>query len=362
MIIGKVPPPYYGTTVWTKTLMESSLREKFDIIFFNANLHSSISTLGKKDPRKIFSNIRLFFELSRDIKLFKPELILIPISQETIGFLKDSVFIHIAGRSKIKILVMLHGSNMLNWLKESNNFVRWYFRNTMVKAIGAIVLGHSLRYLFSDYFASENIYIVPNGADYHFPDVKRIVQSKIRIIYLGNLLPGKGIYDIIKGISLLPPDIMDRVCMDVVGSWAEKKTRIECMNMVAREKLPIVFRGPAYDTEKLDFLKNAEIFVFAPRMPEGHPYVIIEAMAAGLPIISTNQGAIPESVIDGKNGFIVETCNPKQIAEKIEFLIKHPQIREKMGRESRHLYEENFTEEKMIKRLCRVFNTVLEER
>jgi glycosyltransferase involved in cell wall biosynthesis len=94
-------------------------------------------------------------------------------------------------------------------------------------------------------------------------------------------------------------------------------------------------------------------------MPEGHPWVLVEAMAAGLPIISTDQGAITESVIDGVNGFIVDSNNPLQIAEKLEYLMDHPEIREKMGKESRRLYEENFTEEKMIEKLKDVFNTVL---
>ena len=82
-------------------------------------------------------------------------------------------------------------------------------------------------------------------------------------------------------------------------------------------------------------------------------------MAAGLPIISTDQGAITESVLNMENGFIIESNNPEQIAEKIEYLVNHPDVRQKMGKESRRLYEENFTEEIMVKRLASVFNTVI---
>ena len=85
----------------------------------------------------------------------------------------------------------------------------------------------------------------------------------------------------------------------------------------------------------------------------------IEAMGAGLPIVSTDRGAITESVIDGKNGFIVGQKNPLQIAEKIKYLINNPEQRKKMGEESRRLYLENFTEDKMIARLSQTFNVVL---
>jgi glycosyltransferase involved in cell wall biosynthesis len=90
--------------------------------------------------------------------------------------------------------------------------------------------------------------------------------------------------------------------------------------------------------------------------------VAVEAMAAGLPIISTDQGAIVESVIHGENGFIVESHNPHQIAEKIKFLIKNPDAREKMGAESRKKYLENFTEGKMVERLHEVFEKVMNVR
>jgi glycosyltransferase involved in cell wall biosynthesis len=82
-------------------------------------------------------------------------------------------------------------------------------------------------------------------------------------------------------------------------------------------------------------------------------------MAAGLPIISTDQGAITESVIDGCNGFIVEAGNPMQIADKINLLVETLDLRKEMARESRKLYEDKFTEEKMVERLTNVFNTVL---
>ena len=82
-------------------------------------------------------------------------------------------------------------------------------------------------------------------------------------------------------------------------------------------------------------------------------------MAAGLPIISTDQGAITESVVEGVNGFIIEKRNPDQISEKIIFLIENPDIMEKMGEASRKLYLENFTEKKMVDRISYAFKTVM---
>jgi len=225
---------------------------------------------------------------------------------------------------------------------------------------GQIVLGESLRILFREILPDEKIFVVPNGANYFFDfSRKNHNNSKIRILFFSNLSKKKGLFDILNAI----PEVVkfDKSTEFIFsGSWRDKVTKKEFINYKnANPFLPIIFAGPKYGREKLDLLSSADIFVFPPTSSEGHPWVIIEAMAAGLPIITTDQGAITESVKDGVNGFIVEKRNPHQIAEKIKFLIDHPDIRKRMGEESRRLYLENFTEEKMIERLSHVFRIVL---
>jgi glycosyltransferase involved in cell wall biosynthesis len=123
----------------------------------------------------------------------------------------------------------------------------------------------------------------------------------------------------------------------------------------------VEFCLPIHGDLKIRTLSEADVFIFAPNAPEGHPWVIVEAMAAGLPIITTDQGAITESVIDGENGFIVPIKNPAAISDKLKILIENKTIREQMGYRSRELYEQNLTEEKMVERLQSVLNKVLEE-
>ena len=147
--------------------------------------------------------------------------------------------------------------------------------------------------------------------------------------------------------------------MNVVGSWSDSDFEKHCKSIVERNEIPVTFHSSKSGYDKLQILADADIFVFPPKTPEGHPWVIVEAMAAGLPIISTDQGAIAESVQNGINGFIVEPGNPEEIANKISLLISHPEIRLAMGRESRMVYEANFTEEKMVERLSNVFNKIL---
>ncbi|OFW52524.1 MAG: hypothetical protein A2163_08240 [Actinobacteria bacterium RBG_13_35_12] len=235
-----------------------------------------------------------------------------------------------------------------------------YISSVVRSAQGIIVLGNKLKKLFSSFFKDERIFVVPNGANFNFPLSKRKSLDKVRLLYLGNLQPSKGIEDILNAVAMLKKgDGVSEFYADIIGDWWDDITRDLCFELINKNNLPVTFHKPLTGEEKFLFLTNADIFIFPPREPEGHPWVIVEAMAAGLPIISTDQGAITESVIDGVNGFIVEKQNPHQIAEKIKLLIENPELRIKMGKESRRLYEENFTEEKMVERLTQAFNATI---
>jgi glycosyltransferase involved in cell wall biosynthesis len=361
LLLGKLPPPYIGTSVWMDILINSNLKSYFHLQHINTNIHETLS-FGIVSIGNILKNLAIYWRLTWKITRFRPHLVLIPISQSTRGFLKDSIFIIICKLFARKTLIILHGSNLNNWLDSSAKLTQWYVKTIIRMNTGGIVLGNNLIKIFARYFAEENIFVVPNGIDHKYRLMEKRDKKnsgEVKLLFLGNLQPTKGIVEIIHSLCLLDDGIRKRIVLEVVGVFRDEDTKSRCMEMVEGERLPVVFKGPLYNDEKIAALANADIFVFTPNAPEGHPLVILEAMAAGLPVISTDQGAIVESVIHEKNGFIVEPRNPVQIAEKIKFLIENPGIREKMGAESRKRYLENFTEEKMVERLQAVFETVL---
>jgi len=363
LILGKVPPPYFGPAVATQIILDSSLKNNYQLIHLDTRLNKSMVTMGRWSMVKPFKSILIYLKMIRLIQYHQPQLVLLPISQSTPGFLKDSFYILIAWIFRRKVLLHLRGSNLQNWLNSISFMMRGYAEWFMRRCQGAIVLGNNLKSLFEKYFPDDRIFVVPNGGSYRFPATSATaVNDRVNVLYLSNLMPSKGIRDVIETVRLLTKEDRmnsNKLLVEVVGEWRHEKLRDEMMRTVEENKLPVVFHPAAEREKKLEFFSKADIFVFPPCKPEGHPWVIVEAMAAGLPIISTDQGAIVESVIHGENGFIVEPNNPRQIAEKISFLIENPDIREKMGAKSRKRYLENFTEEKMIERLQRVFESVI---
>jgi glycosyltransferase involved in cell wall biosynthesis len=102
------------------------------------------------------------------------------------------------------------------------------------------------------------------------------------------------------------------------------------------------FVGVVTGDAKYDLFLSTDIFVL-PSYYEGQPVVILEALAAGLPIVCTNCGAMDSAVRDGWNGFFVSPASPDELARRLNELVEDEEARRAMGERSRRLYEENFT-------------------
>ena len=312
LILGPLPPPFMGPSVATEILINSDLKNFFDIYHINTSAHTKISELGKFQLSSIIKNFSLYYKYFSTIYKNKPDLILIPISQTTLGFLKDSVYIIIAKLFKIRFLVQLRGSNWSNWLNNCHYIIRIFVHKIMRMADGGILLSKKLKYLFNDYYSSDFIFCIPNGRDFKNTAKKQMFEDeKIKLLYVGNFIPGKGVFDVIQSLKFLDSKLIKNLSLVCVGNWIDDSTKKKYMNFVKQYGLPVSFRNNTYGDDKYLLFHESSIFIFTPRDPEGHPWVIVEALAYSLPIISTNKGAISDCVIDKKNGFIVKSNSPK---------------------------------------------------
>lgn len=358
LIVGKLPPPYMGPSIAFSILIHSKLKVYYDLSWFDVTLNKSLNTLGKMSIGKLLNSCSLLIRFSKQVRKTRPEIALIPISQSTIGFLKDALLILICSFYGVNIVIQLRGSNFLNWLKKSSvlnqSFVKW----VLGKTLGVIVLGEKLRYLFTDYYTEDKIFVVPNGGELNFPDKIVHQNTKLKILYLANLQQSKGIEDVIDAIKIVNDNRPGAIHLTVAGGWREEEVKSYCIDRTRKSSLPVTFTGPVSGDEKLRLFSQADLFVFTPREPEGHPWSVIEAMAAGIPVITTDRGAITESIAHNINGFIVESHHPEAIAQRIEQLLDDHRLRIAMGLKNRSDYLEKYTENVMIEKYRFVFDQV----
>lgn len=360
LILGKLPPPYMGPSIAFEILINSGLKENYHLLHLDVKANETLATLGKWSLKKVFTNLNIYSRLASILKKDKPDLVLIPISQATLGFFKDSIFIIICKIYGTKVMIQLRGSDFKRWISNASILVRFYVKQVMKIPGGVIVLGQNLKHLFEAYFTQERIFVVPNGGNYNVGERHYQQTGTVKIIYLANLQPSKGIEDVVEALRIVNRDLPNSFTMQIIGEWRRPETKQKCLSIIEENKIPVTFFDSSVSRKKFDFLTKSDIFVFTPREPEGHPWVIVEAMASGLAIISTDQGAIVESVINGENGFIVQPKSPDEIAEKLKLLIADPALRTRMGKKSREFYLDKFTETRMVENFSRAFDTIIQ--
>jgi glycosyltransferase involved in cell wall biosynthesis len=160
----------------------------------------------------------------------------------------------------------------------------------------------------------------------------------------------KGLRDVIASIPLVSD--ADFV---FAGEWPSHKDKQEVCEFLKKHGVEdrVIFAGVVTGRAKYELFVSCDIFVLPTYFVyEGHTVSSVEALAAGLPIICTDHGALNESVQHGWNGYFVPSASPEVIAYYLNNLVRDDQLRAKMGKRSRELYEKKFTIERFIENWC----------
>ncbi len=175
-------------------------------------------------------------------------------------------------------------------------------------------------------------------------------------LFLGNLMPGKGVPVLLEACAELRKSVPHFKC-HFVGAASPDMEPEELRERVRHFNLQdcVLVHGPLYGEEKEEMFRRADVFVF-PTYIDCFPLVVVEAMKHGLPVISTEEGAIPDMVIHGENGLLVEQRNPEALAAAMQQLAENPELAVQMGRRGRSFYEASFTQSAFEQRVRDILN------
>jgi len=187
-------------------------------------------------------------------------------------------------------------------------------------------------------------------------------DGRVRIATTGRLVEKKGIEYSIRAVAklaLFNPNIE----YNIIG---DGPLREELQQLIQQLKIThlVNLLGWKNEREIMEILNNAHLFI-APSVTakDGNQdapiNVLKEAMAMGLPVISTYHGGIPELVEDGVSGFLVPERDVDALAEKLGYLIEHPEIWTEMGRAGRAYVEAHYDLNKLNDQLVAIYRQVL---
>ena len=174
------------------------------------------------------------------------------------------------------------------------------------------------------------------------------------IVSIGRLIDKKGFADLIRACDLLKKRGHDFRCEIIGEGPLENDLRTQIADLELKSQVNLA--GPKTQTQIVQQLAEASVFALPCVVdPDGArdnlPTVIMEAMAAGLPVVSTTVGGIAEMVVHGESGFLVEPHNPVALADAIEKVIVDPALARRLGQAGYERAEQLFSIERNVREL-----------
>ena len=188
----------------------------------------------------------------------------------------------------------------------------------------------------------------------NFTVITPLPDRKPLIGYIGRLSAEKGIQHYAQALPAILNDRQDlRVLIGGDGPLKESiKASLQEGGVAARVDLP----GWISHNDLPEYLNQLRLLVL-PSYTEGLPNTMLEAMACGTPVLATAVGAVPDVIIDGKTGFIMENNSPECIAANVIRALSSPNL-EEIAEAGRRFVEGNFTFEKVVENWRRVLQDI----
>lgn len=325
--------------------------EHWDYEIFSLNYIASASDANwlRKLLRFFWSIIDFCYQLL----VWRPKIVHIHFGWGA-SYYRKSVFIVLANLFPVKIVLHCHTGRFNLLYEEKKTLARRYIHFTIKSANLILVVSEALKSYFDNRLVDIPIYLLNNAVE--SPDPSQIQRTpKTIILSMGRLGPRKGTYDILQAVPHVIAEIPN------AEFWLAGDGEFDAVeNYIVQHKLEQNVRllGWIQDQEKQNCLTQANVFLL-PSYFEGTPVAILEAMAYGLPIVSTTVGGIPALISEGEMGFLIEPGDVDAMVEKLLLLLNDEALCQKLGAAGQELIREHYNLDGNLHRLYALYDALL---
>lgn len=317
LLLGPHRAAVSGVSTHLNLLMDSMLAEDYEVV------HFQVGSEGR-DEGSIGKLLRLAaspFFLAASIIFRHVSIVHINTSLNRKAYWRDIVYLFIAKALGARVVYQVHGGELPRRFFAGSPLLTAFLRRTLRLPDVVVVLAQVELRAYREFVPGQEVVALPNGIDCRpysgVPTVLSDPTHPLQLVYIGRIAREKGLYETLQGLRLAHELGVD-VRLVIAGTGAEE-TRLrryaQALGIAAR----VCFVGPVFGHDKVRLLSGADAMVL-PSYSEGLPYALLESMAAGVPVIATPVGAIPDVVSDGIHGFLVPPRDGKAIAESLAIL------------------------------------------
>ena len=350
LVVGPLPPPLAGTSVSFKLFCQF-VQNHADNLQLEV-INTAPKDVGEKpllSGQNLLTAVRILCNYF--VKVWRADKIVVFGSNKFLLSLMP-ICLGLAKIANKRCYVRVFGGSLERFYLELPPVTQKYFNWVLGNADGILVQTQILRDFFERFYGDKVHYIPGYRKVQRRPEpcsVEYSDKEALRIVYVGHIREEKGVFDIIESLAQLSNEGQPVVNCDLYGPvYADIFQRFE---KEIEDAPNVSYKGVLEPHDVVTTLEQYDVFVFPSfYQGEGHPGVLIEAMAAGLPIITTRFGSIPELVEHRKNGLLVAPGSPLELAEAIKELSRDKSLLVSLAERSSRA-SNNFSSSRVIPQL-----------
>jgi glycosyltransferase involved in cell wall biosynthesis len=362
-VVGPLPPPVMGPAVGTEVISAAFRTAGVSVVHVNTQDRRTVFNVGVLDARNVSLALVHAAQTGWRALRHSVALVYVPISQNRWGYARDAALILIARALRKPVVVHLRGANLQQFFHTSSRPERVLIRSTLRRVALAIALTPSLSDVFDGLVPPDRVRVLENAIPDPWPTGIEYVQRSreerasggpLRLLFVANDFAAKGAYT---AVAALTPEAMRRAELVVVGDPPiDVRRQLEAYAEEEGVRDRVRLRGGLVGDDKFREYAAADVFVY-PSRNDGQPLVILEAMAAGLPIVTTTQGGIPDTVRD--TAIVIERDDRPAFIEAVAALAADVDRRRKLGAAARQRFVAHYTPQHFQRRFEAVFADIL---
>lgn len=299
-------------------------------------------------PIYIFQYMKFFYKLFT----FNPDIINLNPSLVYDAVIRDGIYLIISRIFRKKVIVFWHG-----WKDDFQDSIEKkhlrLFKKVYNRADAFIILSSVVKIKLKQWEFAQPIYLTTTKVDNFLVKDFVISEKKMNnnILFLGRLEKTKGVFETLRAFQILL-NKNKQVTLTFAGSGPEEMVLKE---IVQNEGIKNVsFLGFVRNDEKIKAFTRSDIFIL-PSYTEGIPTSLLEAMAFGIPIITRPVGGIPDFFVEDSMGYLIESKNPNDFAEKIDRLYSNRNKWEEISQYNHHYALENFMASEIAENMMLIY-------
>lgn len=266
------------------------------------------------------------------------------------SFWRKNLFASLARIFGVPVILHLHGSEMKPFYQSQPGFLKARIRSHLEKATRVLVLSESWRTFVSGIAPAARIIVMPNYVALP-PVANPALKTARQILFLGLVGERKGVFDLIPAFVRVHESYPDAHL--VIGGNGEVERAAALIREYGLEDA-ISLAGWIDGDRKNMLLAQSAIYIL-PSYNEGLPMSVLEAMAAGLAVVTTRVGGIPELITDGEDGLLVEAGDRDAIADALIRLLDDAGLQDRLAMAGRARIAAHYSDTAILPRLRDVY-------